>query len=258
MNTKPRAAVITVHPGEVSAAFAYSLVRLTVAEVGMSGLAPAVIFQRCGSGQLVEARNDCARFFLETGIEWALFVDSDMGYDADLIDRLVAAADPVTRPIVGALCFGLKRQGRDDPATQAIAFRCFPTLYRWVERETEVGWQVITDYPRGELVQVAATGAACFIVHRSALEKIHAAHGTWFDRITHPKGPTRFSEDLSFFVRVAACDLPAYVHTGIRTSHDKGGVFLTEQTWDEQQAHVKLSDAAPVDGMARQAFGDAS
>jgi hypothetical protein len=45
----------------------------------------------------------------------------------------------------------------------------------------------------------------------------------------HPKG-ARFSKDLSFFVRVAGVDAPTYVHTGIATSHAKGGVFLRDRS----------------------------
>ena len=37
-----------------------------------------------------------------------------------------------------------------------------------------------------------------------------------------------FSEDLSFFVRVAGVDTPTFVHTGIQTAHDKGGIHLHE------------------------------
>jgi hypothetical protein len=56
----------------------------------------------------------------------------------------------------------------------------------------------------------------------------------WFDRVDHPDG-ARFSEDLSFFVRVAGVDAPAYVHTGIPTSHAKGGVYLREAEFRAQQ-----------------------
>jgi hypothetical protein len=60
------------------------------------------------------------------------------------------------------------------------------------------------------------------LVHRSVLAAIHEAHGPhWFTPITHPKGPTTFSEDLSFCARAAEHDFPIYVHTGIPTSHLK-------------------------------------
>ena len=67
-----------------------------------------------------------------------------------------------------------------------------------------------------------------FVVHRTVLEKIRANCGdTWFDKVTHP-GSRRFSEDLSFFVRAAGTDHPTFVHTGIKTAHDKGGIYLRE------------------------------
>src|SRR4051812_8830131 len=101
----------------------------------------------------------------------------------------------------------------------------------------------MTDYPADELVEVSATGAACFIVHRDVLAKIRANYGDrWFDRVEHPKG-ARFSEDLSFFVRVAGVDAPIYVHTGIPTSHDKGGVFLRETEFRRQQQETTRPEA---------------
>jgi hypothetical protein len=66
------------------------------------------------------------------------------------------------------------------------------------EHDDKVGFRFIPDYPADELVEVSATGAACFVVHRTVLEKIRANYGDrWFDRVDHPRG-TRFSEDLSF------------------------------------------------------------
>ena len=151
-----------------------------------------------------------------------------MGFGADTLSRLIDAADPVARPVVGALCFGL-RKADEDHELQAYDFLTFPTLYQWEERDDAAGFRVVPDYPTDTLVPVAATGAACFIAHRDLLGKIRAEYGDrWFDRVDHPKG-TRFSEDLSFFVRVAGVDAPTYVHTGIPTSHAKGGIYLREE-----------------------------
>jgi hypothetical protein len=75
------------------------------------------------------------------------------------------------------------------------------------------------------------------LIHRNALQAVRDKYGpTWFDPITHPTGPTTFSEDLSFCVRVAGCDMPLYVDTSVKTTHDKGGVFLDEAFFDHQEA----------------------
>lgn len=82
--------------------------------------------------------------------------------------------------------------------------------------------------PTLTLSHTASIAAGRFVVHRDVLEKIRANYGDrWFDRVDHPKG-ARFFDDLSFFVRVAGVDTPTYVHTGIPTSHAKGGVYLRE------------------------------
>lgn len=233
---KPRVAIAYVSPGTESSYFSYSYTRAMAYERETWGATPHLIQQRCASGQLVEARNEVIRFFLdETEPEWLLCVDSDMGFAHDLIERLLAVADKDARPVVGALCFGLKKHGTDHDL-QSVTLRCFPTLYTYEERETEVGFAAMTDYPRNQLVQVAATGAACFVVHRTVLEKMRTEFGdAWFDLVVHPRKTKPFGEDLSFFTRCAGIGVPVYVHTGVQTSHDKGGVCLTEATWDEQQ-----------------------
>lgn len=230
-------ALAIVHPGDVTATFDYSKDRLIVYEIGRTGQVLVQIRERCASGQLVEARNETVAYFLDhTPCEWFWPVDVDMGFPPDALQRLLASADPIERPVVGALCFGLKKHGdRDD--TQAQILRCFPTLYYFQELEDEVGFAVMADYPRDALVQVSATGAACFIAHRSVLTEMRERDGdNWFSPVIHPKGPTKFSEDLSFFSRVAAAGFPTFVDTSVKTSHDKGGVFLTEEAWDAQQA----------------------
>ena len=227
-------AVGYLHPGEVSAVFSYSLLRTMLYEQVRAGVPPHVFALRTASGQLVEGRNQVMEAFLSTDAEWLFMVDSDMGFGHDTIERLIGDG---TRPCVGALCFGVKRQGDDDPVTMAVNLRCFPTIYGFVERDDDIGFQVITDYPRDEIVVASATGAACFVVRRDVVESIKDRYGTWFDQIVHPKG-RKFSEDMSFWVRVAGCGFPLVIDTSIRTSHDKGGIFYTEMVWDRQQALV--------------------
>jgi hypothetical protein len=237
-----RAAIGYVHPGEVGAGFMYSVIRAFAHEAGTQGTPFLLIAEACSSGALPDSRNSVVAHFLDhTDAEWLWCVDTDMGFPAETLTRLIDAADPVARPVVGALCFGL-RKAEDDPALQAYTFQCFPTLYAWEEHDDRAGFRVIPEYPVDELVQVSATGAACFVVHRDVLEKIRANYGDhWFDRVDHPKG-ARFSEDLSFYVRVAGVDAPTYVHTGIKTAHDKGGVFLREQEYRRQRSCSSQGD----------------
>lgn len=199
--------------------------------------------QVCGTGGIVAGRNRVAEDFLDnTDGEWLFFVDTDMGFADDTVDRLVAAADKHVQLVVGALCFKLTKTGRGE--FFADKYRIQPTVYEYLELDDgEVGFRPIEDYPRDEMIPVAGTGAACVLIHRKALRKVREQYGdVWFDPITHPTGmkgkPRTFSEDLSFCVRLAACGITPHVHTGIKTCHDKRGVFLDEDAFDRQRLPV--------------------
>jgi GT2 family glycosyltransferase len=236
MSSYPAVAVGYIHPGEVSAVFHISLLKLMLHETGRAAVPPFILANRCASGRIIVARNEIVRDFLDrTRSEWLLFVDADMGFAPDTLERLLASADRYDRPVMGALCFGL-RQESTDPDTHAERFRTFPTVYAWREFDDRVGFQVVADYERNAVCPTSATGAACILIHRDVLVAIRKEYGDeWFSAVTHPTGPTTFSEDMSFCVRVAAVDVPIHVDTAVKTCHDKGGVFCDEWTFDRQQ-----------------------
>ncbi len=237
--SKAKVSIGFLHPGSYSSCFADSLTELQFYDAGMyqRSMHPhGRMGKRCGTGGIVDGRNKLAQVFLdESESEWLFMVDSDMSFEPDTVERLISAAHAIDRPVVGALAFAHKTDGR-SPDGCGIRYLAAPTVYRWFEDDNKVGFAPWFEYPRGQLVQVGATGAACMIVHRLALEAIREKYGdVWFDTIRHPKG-SHFSEDLSFCIRVAGCGLPLFVHTGIKTGHDKGGAFLDEDYYDRQQA----------------------
>jgi hypothetical protein len=228
-----------LHPGHYAACFAESLMDATLHDLTGAGriMHPyGKMGKECGSAGIVAGRNKLAQVMCdESPAEWLFMVDSDMGFAGDTIERLVGSADRYTRPVIGALCFALKTFSRSS--FYGVRYVATPTLYEWRETDTEVGFLPMFEYPRDQLVKVSATGTAAVLIHRRVLEKVRDKFGAvWFDPITHPTGPTVFSEDLSFCIRVAACDVPMHVHTGVKTTHDKGHVFLDEDYYDAQQA----------------------
>lgn len=229
-----------LHPGHYAACFAESLQDLMFADaLGEQRIVShdfGKVGKQCGSGGIVAGRNLLAKVMCdESSAEWLFMVDSDMGFNPDTLERLIAAADPIDRPVVGALCFAHKTDGK--ASFHGVRYRCCPTLYDYVELPDKVGFAPRMTYPRDQLVQVTGTGGACVLIHRTALEAVRDKYGdVWFDPLTHERGPTVFSEDLSFCVRLAGVGAPIHVHTGVRTTHDKGGVFLDEEFYDRQQA----------------------
>lgn len=231
-----------LHPGGVSNCFASSKTELLLFDVAHKQRIVGHTWGEMGleahAARIHTARNDIARAILDkSDSEWLFMVDADMGFSPSVVEDLIHAADPTERPVVGGLCFGQKADGKGD--FYARRFRIIPTMFRMWETDDEVGFVPTLDYPRNQLVPVDATGAACLLIHRSALQRIRDEYGdSWFLPLDVPKGPhgrTEFSEDMSFCLRLQAVGIQPYVHTGIQTTHDKGGVFLDEETYDLQQ-----------------------
>ena len=190
---------------------------------------------RCGTNGLVEARNTAVKTFLEEDrADWLWWIDTDMGFAPDTIDRLLEAADPIQRPIVGALAF----MNREDGADQLGGYRhtVCPTVFDWVKVDDQYGWQIRWRYPVNTLTRVGGTGAACVLVHRSAFATIEAAHGrAWYDRVPNTSTGQLIGEDLSFCLRAGALNIPIFVHTGVPTTHYKH-VWLAEEDYWRQRA----------------------
>jgi hypothetical protein len=185
---------------------------------------------RYGTGGIVDARNATVAQFLQGAGEWLFWTDTDMGFAEDTLDRLIAAADPQTRPIVGALCFALQEYALDGLGGHRT--RPCPTLYRWAQvGDGRQGFTAWLDYPREQLVEVAGTGSACIVIHRQVLAAVAEKYGpNWYSRMANPTTSQLLSEDLAFCARAVTCGFPVFVDTRVKTTHLKQ-VWVGEDTY---------------------------
>lgn len=192
---------------------------------------------RCGFQGVPAARNEGAAQFLRTGVDWLWWTDTDMGFAADTLERLLAAADPAHAPVVGALCFAQKMPGEDGLGgyhTEAVA-----TIYDWLSADDARGFIGRSDWPADELVRCAGTGSACILIHRSVLATIAETQGPcWYEPVPNPEVGAVIGEDLSFCLRCAIAGIPIHVHTGIRTSHMKTVWLSPEPITEDVPAHA--------------------
>ena len=173
-----------------------------------------------------DARNMLATQLLESPAEWLFMVDSDMGFDKESLDRLLAAADPSDRPVVGGLCFVQRETVSDGQG--GWRWRPLPTMFLLQELpDGRRGFVPRVHYLVDQMVRVHGTGAAFLLIHRSVIEQIG---DNWFDRVPGPDGAL-MGEDMSFCVRVTAREIPIYVHTGIRTTHQKTSWISDVDFW---------------------------
>lgn len=223
-----------VHDVEVAHSWHLSIVNLLGHDLAhhQRVIGGGFIAMRYGSGGLIDARNKVAAQFLESDAEWLFWVDTDMGFAPDTVDRLLVNAHPVQRPIVGALCFAQRE-------TEADGFGGYhtkpvPTTYQWAQLEDgRFGFTPWWDYPRDEVISVAGTGSACLVIHRSVFETIRDADGpVWYDRMENPSTGQKISEDLSFCARAAKHGFGTCVDTSVKTTHLKN-LWLGEDTYPE-------------------------
>lgn len=222
-------AIAYIHPGQVSSYFTESLIGTLYVDVGreLARIAPRRIrniYQEWSSANVSQSRNIVTRRFLERDeADWLLWIDADMQWSPDALDRLMEHADPVERPIVGGLCFGMQ-QGQPKP-----------TIYQWANvpgKEHPTTYRV-GDYPRDALVRCAATGAAFMLVHRSVIAAMADAHLSdgdafpWFQETIWQGDPV--GEDITFCLRAGVIlGYPIHVATDVKVGHHKSHL-LTEE-----------------------------
>jgi hypothetical protein len=233
----PTVELAYIHPGEVSAAFMSSVLRCRDYEMVRTQRLLGVRERRSRSGSIAKARNEMTAVFLQGESDYLWMVDADMGFPRTALQQMLTVIDPIERPIIGGLCFAHRTDGYDEE-TMAEFFGHIPTVSVWKKNDDGevVAFHTVDDYPRDALCKVDTTGAAFLLIHRSVLERMQAEYGNrWWTQIQHPERDDVFGEDTSFFVRCDELGIPLHVDTRVKTSHDKGGIFLTEQTYERQQ-----------------------
>ena len=172
------------------------------------------------------ARSQIVREFLTHPAkpDWLWIVDTDATFADDTLERLIASADPQTRPIMGALAFGVRLAKNPSGkveynAVGAAPIELFPTIYVYKDNETVC----VANYPRDQVVRCHATGAHCLLIHRTVLadprwtEDGHPL--SWFR--TAVANGEEVSEDQFFCMKAGSFGYPIHVDTSIKTGHVK-------------------------------------
>lgn len=225
-----------LHREQVSHSWADSMRRMWEYDLDHGRIARKPLNLRCGAGMVSHTRNYGARLFLDkTEHEWLFWCDTDMGFEPDAVHRLLAVADPVERPVVGGLCFAFMEAAYDGMGGWRRTI--VPTMYKIGTQQDsgEPSFCYYGDYEPDTVTQVAATGGAFILIHRSVLEKLRAEHGDhWYDMVYDRAGDI-VGEDIAFCGRVLKAGIVPVVHTGVQTTHHKE-VWLGEMDYILQQA----------------------
>lgn len=155
-------------------------------------------------GTLVyDARNQLTQYALEKGgCDFVLWLDSDMTFEPDLLERLMEDIDG--KQAVTGLCFG-----RRPP------FK--PCIYKSIRVEKE-GLGVMPhadnwyDYPRDQLFEVEGFGFACVLMRMDMLDAM-SVYGIPFFPVAG------LGEDLSFCWRARQLDIRLWCDSRLKIGH---------------------------------------
>jgi hypothetical protein len=196
-----------VHGGTVRHEFMVCLQDLVLRERRI-----AAIIQSQGP-YIPQNRNMVCEKFLQlppdVKVEWLWFFDIDIEFGPEILDKLLKVADPVKRPIVGALY--LNQVPMKPPGTW------WPV---WADEEGRVEEVVM-----GEVYDLKVVGMGCTLIHRSVIEKLHATHTDdpwrWFGHdILYREGiPERVGEDETFCSRAISAGFSVHGLAELVTHH---------------------------------------
>ena len=150
-----------------------------------------------------DARNQIASYVLKNGgYDYVLWLDSDMTFDPDLLNRLLE--DIEGRQAVTGLCFG-----RRPP------FK--PCIYNRLEVEQN-GQMILPhadnwfDYPRDQIFEVEGCGFACLLMKVEVLEAM-GIYGVPFFPLAG------LGEDLTFCWRAKKLDIKFHCDSRLKVGH---------------------------------------
>ena len=177
-----------------------------------------LITVRGGCADLADNRNKVVRLFLNSRVEWLLFVDTDMVWEPEDWARLRDSADPGTAPYVSATYM----VANEPPKPCAAVFLAdgFHTL------------NLTEDSP--ELQGVSAVGSGFSLIHRGVFLKTADVENDheWYEHGRRAPNGQTLPEDYAFCSRVGEAGIPIHLNTKVRVGHIKPKVIGWKEYMD--------------------------
>ena len=189
----------------VQTEFAQSMMRMKlVGEVQHAFMACSLIYK---------SRNDLADMAIQSGADFVMWLDSDVVFKSDLMERLME--DMEGRDIVTGV-YHMRR----PPFKPVLWKKCKMGIIPQ-DNESE-DWD---DYPKNGIFEVDGCGFGCVMMRASILQPI-------VDRFHDLFAPLPgYGEDLSFCIRAKACGFKIHCDPSIQIGH-KGSLIISDDTFE--------------------------
>lgn len=177
---------------QVAAPFAQSLATLNkVGETAISMIVGSLIY---------DSRNKLATFAVKNEMDYILWLDSDMTFPPDMIERMLKHLESGKDIVTGVY------YRRQKPYS--------PVLFSEIKCDGDnSSWKDYNNYPSDGLFEVAGCGFGCVMMKVEVLIDMMADLGDWFSPIGH------FGEDLSFCIRANQLGYKVWCDPSIQCGH---------------------------------------
>ncbi len=179
----------------------------------------AVAFQ---IGSLVyDSRNNLAKHALSMKADFVLWLDSDMMFEPDTLERMMA-----------------KMEERDLDILSGIYYRrrhpFSPVLFKKlsIDENNFANFENYNSYPEDDIFEVEGIGFGCVLMKSDVLFDVAAQYKDWFS----PFG--RVGEDLSFCWRARQCGYKIFADPEIQLGHC-GSQIITKGFYEAFMKQMK-------------------
>ena len=170
---------------------------------------------------IYDSRNGFAASAITNGYDRVLWLDSDMVFQPDLLERLSADMDETGSEYVSALYF-----------TRRLPTK--PVVYSRIDYEpggdgipAKAHAEPYWDYPKDTMFLCAGTGFGAVMTSTNLLKRIWDKYGEPFNPLPH------MGEDLSFCYRAGQMGYYLFCDSRVKVGHI-GGMIFDEQTYTAQ------------------------
>ena len=177
-------------------------------------------------GSLVyNARNNLARQAIKAEADWVLWLDSDMVFSPDFLQRMLKVCTENDIDFLTALCFR-----RKPPFT--------PTLFDRLEKvDKGASYTALMSVPDGRF-KVGGCGFAGVLLSTDVLLSVASKFGRMFDPIYG------FGEDLAFCWRARQCGYDIWCDSDIEMGH-VGQTIVTRAYFEAYDEQYNLQGSQP-------------
>lgn len=171
------------------------------------------------SSMIYKSRTDLGLIALAENQDFVLWIDSDMAFGPDLLERLMA--DMEGRDMVAPLFF------MRNPPYEPVMYSKLRKGLTPAENEHEK----LKDYPEDKMFTVEGVGFGCVLMRTKVLKDV-------VDRYHELFAPTPgYGEDLSFCIRARGCGFDIWIDPTIEVGH-KGSIIVNKK-WSKAYQMLK-------------------